>query len=215
MAKTATRQENKKKSGRLEILESAMPLGVVTIVSALLLPIFYKSLLPYAVTVTIEDILLVVVPICILTGAVTFILGKVKDRTTFIDGLTVISVLTSFLLCLLLLFLFLRGLWFSGIGPSAEVVLPDKFKGVVEIRVLNRIEPSLATAARTYRYEVPDSGYLLVQKGWINTTQHYEGDRSYPGMFFTHLRRKNGSPLQKGTFNCSWLFAGGIRCEIN
>ena len=111
--------------------------------------------------------------------------------------------------------MFLRGLWFSGIGPSAEVIVPDDFSGVIEIRILNRVEPSIATAAKSYRYEVPESGYLLVTKGWINTSQHFEGERSYPGMFFTHMRRANGTPLKKGAFRCNWLFAGGIRCEID
>ena len=205
---------NKKKKSST-VIDSAGPLGVGTAVLAILLPIVYFSLLPFAVAISIANVLSVVIPLAIFIGGCTYLIGRIPVRTTFIDGLTVISVLSSFLLCLLLILLLVRGLWFSGIGPSAEIVLEDDFSGVVEIRVLSQITPSLATAARTYRYEVPSSGYLLVKKGWINTTQHFEGGRSYPGKFFTHVRRQNGSPLKEGAFKCGRLFAGGVRCEVD
>ena len=199
-----------------KIRDSAFPLGVITVTAGFLLPLSYDYFFPEAVNYGMGIVWIVTIPFCFIMGATGIFFGRLDldDDNQKLNGLTATIVLINFLTCLFLIFILVRGVWYTGIAPSAEIVLPDDFEGVLELRLLKRVAPSAETAGKNYQYLIPDSGYLVAKEGWVNIKHRFVDRRSSPGKYFTHVRRRDGTSLLYHEFSCDWLFEGGVRCEI-
>lgn len=197
-----------------KIRQTARPLAVVTSIFALLVFSIHFFLLPVAVSAGTHDFWLVLLPVCMLCCGLTVILAQFVNNNRFLSGLTTIFTLLTFLLALLLITILIRGVWYSQIGPRAEVILPDEYSGDIEILILKQIEPSLKTSGKVFQYIIPKSGYLLVKNGWINVRHTFSDEYSVSEKYYTHFQRKNGTPLHQDEFKCHWLYEGGIRCTI-
>jgi hypothetical protein len=95
-------------------------------------------------------------------------------------------------------------MWTIWIAPRAEIIMPDGFTGTAEIRVIRPLKPSLATAGKTYRYEVPSSGLLVQETGWIGSPKisfPFEKGFSRSGSGYqVFIHWSNGKPLRWDEF---------------
>lgn len=197
-----------------KIRQTAQPLAIGTGILSVLVPVLHIFILPVAVGVGINDLWLVLIPICVLSAGATFFLARSTNNSRFTYGLTTVFTLSTFLLALLLISIVIRSVWYSQIAPRAEVILPDGYFGDIEILILKKVEPSLETSGKIFQYVIPESGYLLVKNGWINIRHAFDAGYSLPEKFYTHFQRKNGKPLHQDEFKCHWLYEGGVRCSI-
>jgi len=103
------------------------------------------------------------------------------------------------------------------IGPSAEVIVPDGYSGMLGIRIRNPVEPGRATIGKTYVYALPENGFLEVGPGWIAATFRFDrAGASLPDRYTTRMRWANGAPMTGREFDCTWvedyaMEAGGPR----
>ena len=144
-------------------------------------------------------------------------LGVLRSRGQLIGILSLAWGSLSFLFILFVAFLMLDTAWRAYIGPIATIVVPDDFKGHLTIRLDEMIEPSMATAGVNFVYEIPATGIVTRDRGWIGLRfQLDEGRTILGGKYYTTLVRRNGNALEYKEFDCQWLPrpARGITCEI-
>lgn len=144
-------------------------------------------------------------------------LGVLRSRGQLIGIPSLAWGSLSFLFVLIVTLLMLDTAWRAYIGPIATIIVPDDFKGHLTIRLDERIEPSIATADVNFVYEIPVTGIVTRDRGWIGLRFRFDEGCNVPGgKYYTTLVRQGGNAFKHKEFACKWLSrpARGITCEI-
>lgn len=193
-------------------------LGLAVLLFGVGFPLLQPVILPAASSLGSSILWIFIIPPTLIVGSLGIALGFYRREKEAVDGLRALYLSIGGLYLLLLLGPLSNLLWSFLVAPSAKIVVPNDFRGRFSIVIEDFEEPSLSTIGRKYTYEIPDSGEMQVERGWVAVRFAYEdGYNISGGRYRVQIVRRNGDLLKHSEFDCDYIYqptVKGMTCNV-
>lgn len=157
------------------------------------------------------------VPAAVVLGVAGLGLAMWRSDSRFARGARIAWVVPCGAFICFLIYMVLNMAWTSFIGPTATIVLPERYSGRFQLTIAHEVRPSLATRGQNFTYVIPGDGVLQVDRGWIGLRFRFkDGINIAGGPYYVQILRGSRRPLTADEFDCKWQGnrVVGIECEV-